>query len=45
MGAALFAPRQALIDAITVWLVRDDENPAVGPSCRAGKERHAGQNG
>jgi len=43
MGAALLAFGQALVDPVAVGLVGDDENPAVGPRYRPGKERQAGQ--
>jgi len=43
MRAALLALGEALIDAITVGLVFNDENPAVRPRRRGGKQGRAGQ--
>lgn len=43
MSAAFFAPGKALVDAIAVGLVGNDENPAVGPRCRPDNKRHAGE--
>jgi hypothetical protein len=43
MGAALFAPGEALIDPVAVGLVGDDEDPAVGPRCGPGQKSCAGQ--
>ena len=43
MRAAFFTLGEALVDAVAIGLIGNDENPAVGPSCRPGKERHAGQ--
>jgi hypothetical protein len=43
MGAALFALGKALVDAIAVGLIGNNENPAVGPRCRPDKKTHAGQ--
>ena len=45
MGAALLAPRQALIDPVGVRLVGDNEDAAVGPGSRPGQKKSAGQNG
>ena len=42
-SAALLAARQALVDAIAVRLVGDDENPAVGEGGREGE--HTGDEG
>jgi hypothetical protein len=36
MGAAFLAPGEALVDAIAVRLVGDDEDAAVGESGRRG---------
>ena len=43
MGAALLALGEALVDAIAVGLVGNDENPAVGPRGRPDEKRHAGE--
>ena len=43
MRAALFTLGQALVDAITVRLVGDDENAALGQRSRRGEEERAGQ--
>jgi hypothetical protein len=43
MCTTFVAPRQALVDAISVGLVGNDENAAVRPSRRAGKEANTGQ--
>ncbi len=43
MGAAFFALGEALIDAVTVGLVFNDENAAVGRRSRGGEEEHTGQ--
>jgi hypothetical protein len=42
MGAALVAPGEALVDAVTVRLVGDDEDAAVGGSRRGGKQEGTG---
>ena len=43
MRAAFFALGQALVDAITVRLVGDDENAALGGRRRRGEEERTGQ--
>ena len=43
MRAAFFALGQALIDAISIGLVGDDENTAVGMSGRDGEQKSADQ--
>jgi hypothetical protein len=43
MRAAFFALGEALVDAITVRLVGDDENAALGGCCRRGEEERADQ--
>ena len=45
MGAAFLALGEALVDAVAVGLVGDDEDAAVGGSGRGGEEEHAGQKG
>jgi len=42
MGAALLALGQALVDAIAVGVVGDDENPGLG-GCRRCEDERAGQ--
>ena len=42
MGAALLAPGKALVDAITVSLIGNNENAAVGESGRRGEQQRAG---
>jgi hypothetical protein len=42
MGAALVAPGEALVDALTVSLVGHDEDAAVGASGRGGKQESTG---
>ena len=42
MGAALFAPGEALVDAVTVCLVGNDENTAIGRCSRGGGQEHPG---
>lgn len=42
MGAALVAPGEALVDAVTVRLVGNDEDAAVGESGRGGKQEGTG---
>ena len=42
MGAAFLALGEALVDAVAVGLVGDDEDPAVGDSGRRGEKEHAG---
>ena len=43
--AAFFALGEALVDAVAVGLVGDDENPAVGPCGGRGEQGHTGQKG
>ena len=43
MGAAFLAPGEALVDAIAVSLVGNDEDAAVGGSGRGGEQEGAGQ--
>ncbi len=43
MRAAFFTLGEALVDAITVRLVGDDENPALGGRRRRGEEERTGQ--
>jgi hypothetical protein len=43
MRAAFFSLGEALVDAITVRLVGDDENAALGHRCRRGEEKRTGQ--
>ena len=38
MGAAFLAPGEALVDAIAIRLVGNDEDAAVGGSGRGGKQ-------
>ena len=45
LGAAFIAPGEALVDAVTVGLVGDDEYAAVGRCGRCGVNENAGQNG
>jgi len=45
MGAAFFALGQALVDAVAVGLVADDENPAVGRCRGRGERKDTGQSG
>ncbi len=45
MGAASLAARQALVDAIAVRLVGDDEDAAVGRRRRCGSNKGTGQEG
>ena len=42
MGAAFLAPGEALVDAIAVGLVGDDEDAAVGGSGRGGEQERTG---
>ena len=42
MGAAFLAPGEALVDAIAVGLIGNDEDAAVGGSGRSGKQECAG---
>ena len=44
MGAAFVAPGEALVDAIAVGLVGDDEDAAVGQRGRRGKQERRGKN-
>ena len=41
----MLATGQALVDAVTIGLIGDDENPAVGEGGRRGKQGHTGQEG
>jgi len=43
MGAAFVAPGEALVDAIAVGLVRDDENAGFGTGRRRGDKGCAGK--
>jgi len=43
MGAAFLAPGKALVDAIGVSLIGNNENAAVGESGRCGEQECAGQ--
>ncbi len=43
MRATFFALGEALVDAVTVGLVGDDENTAVGRGGRCGEEENTGQ--
>jgi len=43
MGAAFLAPGEALVDAIAIRLVGNDEDAAVGGSGRGGKQEDAGK--
>ena len=43
MGAAFFALGQALVDAIAIGLVGDNENAALGGRCRRGEEERTDQ--
>ena len=43
MGAAFVAPRQALVDAIAVGLVGDDEDAAVGQRGGRGEKERGGK--
>ena len=43
MGAAFLAPGEALVDAVAVRLVGDDEDAAVGGSGRGGEQEGTGQ--
>ena len=43
MCATFIAPRKTLIDPVTIGLVFDDENAAVGRCRRRGKQKHTGQ--
>ena len=42
MGAAFVALREALVDAVAVGLIGNNEDPAVGDSGRRGEKEHAG---
>ncbi len=42
MGAAFLAPGEALVDAITVGLIGNNEDAAVGVNGRCGKQESAG---
>ena len=42
MGAAFVAPGEALVDAVCVGLVGDDENATVGGRRRCGEEQRTG---
>jgi hypothetical protein len=43
MGAAFVAPGEALVDAVAVRLVGNNENTAVGRCDGGGKREHTGQ--
>jgi hypothetical protein len=43
VSAAFLTPRQALVDAIAIRLVGDDEDAAVGRCSRRGRYENAGQ--
>ena len=43
MRTAFFAFGEALVDAIAISLVRDNENPAVGRCSRRCEEKRTGQ--
>ncbi len=43
MGAAFLTPGQALVDAVAVGLVGNDEDAAVGGSGRGGKQEGTGK--
>ena len=43
MGATFIAARQTLIDPVTIGLVFDDEDAAVGRCRRRSKQKHTGQ--
>ncbi len=43
MGAAFFAPGEALVDAVAVRLIGDDEDAAVGRCNRGGTQEHTGR--
>jgi len=43
VGAAFFAPGEAFIDAVTIGLVGNDEDAAVGGSGRGGEQEPPGQ--
>ena len=43
MGAAFFAPGEAFIYAVTVGLVGNDENAAIGGSGRGGEQEGTGE--
>ena len=43
MGAAFLAPGEALVDAVAVGLVGNDEDAAVGGSGRGGKQEGTGR--
>ena len=45
MGSASLAARQALVDAIAVRLVGDDEDATVGRRRRCGSNKGTGQEG
>ncbi len=45
MGAAFFAPGEAFIHAVTIGLVGDDENAAVGGGDRGTEQGDTGQEG
>ena len=42
MRAAFVTPRQALVDAVAIGLIGDDENAAVGMRSRSAKQKSAG---
>jgi hypothetical protein len=43
VGAAFLAPGEALIDAVTIRLIGNDEDATVGPRCRPSQNGQAGQ--
>ena len=43
MGAAFFAPGEAFVHAVTIRLIGNDEDPAVGGGGRDGKQEGTGQ--
>ena len=43
MGAAFLSPGEALVDAIAVSLVGNDENAAIGEGSRSGDQEGAGR--
>jgi len=45
MGAAFFALRQALVDPVTVGLVANDENAAIGQGRGRAEDEGTGQSG
>ncbi len=45
MGAAFLSPCEALVDAVAVRLVGDDEDTAVGRCSGCGSDKGTGQKG